>query len=127
MSPHTKRRALAFTLLSSTLSVAIGVAGLALYHRQVIVPAQRIGLVDLAEVYRQKEAEFTKRLTQARGEDDRQAALAIAQRFAGRLPQALAELPHDCGCLVLLRQGVVGAPVHSLDLTPLLQQKLEAP
>ncbi len=126
MSPHTRRRALLFTLLSCTLSVALGAVGLTLYHRQVIAPQQRLGLVDLAEVYRLKEAEFTQRLTQARGEEDRQAALLGAQRFASRLPQALNELPQHCSCLVLLRQGVVGSP-HSLDLTPLLQQLLESP
>lgn len=125
--PRRPRRALLFTLLCGVLSTAVSVAALALYHHRVIEPRLRIGLVDLPEVYRQREARFTQALTQARGEEERQAALSDAKRFAARLPQALAELPIACECLVLMRQGVVSPAPHSIDLTPLLQQKLEAP
>ena len=49
------------------------------------------------------------------------------QQFARRLPAALQELAQDCGCLVLLKSAVAGAPAHAQDLTALLRQKLERP
>jgi hypothetical protein len=50
-------------LLNAGMACAIVLGTLAAYDRVVVRPAQLIGVVDVAEVYRQKEAEFTLILT----------------------------------------------------------------
>lgn len=114
-------------LVSAVLSVLIVAAGLALYDHTVIRPALVIGMVDVAEVYRAKETEFTQLLTRTTLEEDRQKALLMAGAFAQRLPVALEELPRDCSCLVILKSAVAGPTPHTLDLTPLLRRKVDAP
>jgi hypothetical protein len=112
------------TLTATLLAMA---AALAVYDRWIVRPALRIGIVDLSEVYRQKEAEFTLTLTKAGTDDERQSAVAMARRFAQRLPVALDELPRECGCLVVLRSAVAGATPRAIDLTAQLKHKVEAP
>ena len=106
-------------------------ASLAAYDRWVLRPALVIGVVDVAEVYRAKEAEFTEILTrtlsQPHSEEDRQKALSMAKAFAQRLPAALDELPRECGCLVLLKTAVAGPTPNTVDLTAQLRRKVEAP
>ena len=102
-------------------------AGLAGYDHWIMRPALRIGIVDVGEVYRQKEAEFTLILTKAGTEDERQQAMVMARRFARRLPAALEELPRECGCLVVLKSAVAGDTARTVDLTPHLKSKVEAP
>jgi hypothetical protein len=114
-------------LVSAVLSVLIVAAGLALYDHTVIRPALVIGMVDVAEVYRAKETEFTQLLTRTTLDEDRQKALLMARAFAQRLPVALEELPRDCSCLVILKSAVAGPTPHTLDLTPLLRRKVDAP
>lgn len=115
-------------LLANALVSLVVVAGaLLLYDRLVIRPARAIGVVDLAEVYRVKEDEFTRRLTAAHSEEERQTTLQMAKTFAQRLPVALESLPAECGCLVLLKASVASPTPQTVDLTPRLRQKLEAP
>jgi NAD(P)H-nitrite reductase large subunit len=109
------------------LTVFVVAAALLLYDRQVLRPALRIGTVDVGEVYRQKEAEFTQMLTKAGSDEDRQRAMLMARAFAQRLPTALEELPRDCGCLVVLKGAVAGVTPHTVDLTAQLRQKVGAP
>ena len=107
---------------------ALVVAGaIAAYDRLVVRPGQRLGVVDLSEVYRQKEAEFTLILTKAVSDDDRQKAMLLARRFSQRLPAALDELPRECGCLVVLKSAVAGETPRTVDLTAHLKQKVEQP
>jgi hypothetical protein len=88
-------------------------------------------VVDVAEVYRAKEAEFTQILTKALShppsEEDRQKALIMARAFAQRLPLALDELPRECNCLVVLRTAVAGPTPNTVDLTAQLRRKVAAP
>lgn len=120
-------------LIPATLAVLCSLAALAVYDRQVVRPGQRLGIVDVGEVYRQREAAFTRLLTDAgnasgpQADQARAQALAGAQQFARRLPHALQALAQDCGCLVLLKSAVAGSPPHAQDLTALLHQKLEQP
>jgi len=114
-----------FTQVLLTLFVVL--AALLLYDRRIVRPALRIGMVDVAEVYRQKEAEFTQLLTKASSDDDRQRAMLMARAFAQRLPIALEELTHDCDCLVILKGAVVGPTTHTVDLTAQLRQKVGTP
>lgn len=102
-------------------------AGLAAYDHWVLRPALRVGVVDVGEVYRQKEAEFTLILTKAGSDDERQKAMAMARRFAQRLPAALDELPRECRCLVVLKSAVAGDAARMVDLTAQLKSKVEAP
>ena len=106
-------------------------ASLATYDRLVLRPALVIGVVDVAEVYRAKEAEFTqiltKALSQPPSEEDRQKALIMARAFAQRLPLALDELPRECNCLVVLRTAVAGPTPNTVDLTAQLRRKVAAP
>ena len=114
-------------LVQLVLTLLVVAGALLLYDRSVVRPAQRIGVVDVAEVYRQKEAEFTQLLTRTPAEEDRQKALLMARAFAQRLPAALEELPRDCGCLVVLKSAVAGPTPQMVELTAALRRKLEAP
>ena len=101
--------------LNLLLSLFFLSAGLALYDHLVVRPAMVIGVVDVAEVYRSKEAEFTRLLTQTASEESRQRALLME------------ELPRDCSCLVIVKTALAGPTRHTVDLTTLLRQKVDAP
>ena len=117
-------RAVLFQGATTLLTVA---ASLAAYDHWIVRPALRLGIVDVGEVYRQKEAEFTLILTKANSDDERQKAMAMARVFAQRLPVALDELPGECGCLVVLKSAVAGTTPRTVDLTAHLKHKVEAP
>ncbi len=114
-------------LLQALVALLVVAAALAAYDRLVVRPAQIVGVVDVGEVYRQKEAEFTLILTKANSDDERQRAMAMARSFAQRLPVALEELPRECGCLVVLKSAVAGPTPRTLDLTAHLKRKVETP
>jgi len=122
MKPNTAQ-----LLRQSLLTLVVVSAALTAYDRFVLRPALIIGVVDVAEVYRAKEAEFTQILTKASSEDDRQKALFMARTFAQRLPLALEELPRECNCLVVLKAAVAGATPNTVDLTAVLRRKVSAP
>ena len=113
--------------LHGTATFLAVAAAIAAYDHWVVRPALRVGLVDVGEVYRQKEAEFTLILTKAGSDDERRKAMAMARVFAQRLPLALEELPLECGCLVVLKSAVAGATPRTVDLTAHLKRKVEAP
>ena len=114
------------TLLNAAIALAIALGSLAVYDRYVIRPLRLVGIVDVGEVYRQKEAEFTLLLTQAVSDGDRDKAFAMARSFSQRLPLALEELPRECGCLVVLKSALAGPTPRTLDLTAQLRRKVEA-
>ena len=72
-------------LAHGLVTLFVVAASLAAYDRWVLRPALVIGVVDVAEVYRAKEAEFTqiltKTLSQPSSEEARQNALAMARAF----------------------------------------------
>ena len=121
MSPRT------LFIANALISLILVAGALLAYDRQVIRPARTIGVVDLAEVYRAKDDEFSRRLTAAHSEEERQATLQIARSFAQRLPVALESLPAECGCLVILKASVAGPTPYTIDLTARLRQKVETP
>lgn len=114
-------------IIHTAATLFLVVIALLAYDRLVAHPAQLIGIVDVGEVYRLKEAEFTQQVTKTTSEDERQKALAMARQFAQRLPLALEELPRDCQCLVLVRTSVAGTPPNAVDLTALLKRKVNLP
>ncbi|MFY9327207.1 MAG: hypothetical protein WAO76_04190 [Georgfuchsia sp.] len=121
------KSALSQLLVHSLITLFVVAASLAAYDRMVLRPALIIGVVDVAEVYRAKEAEFTHILTKTSSEEDRQKALLMARAFAQRLPAALDELPRECNCLVVLKTAVAGATPNTIDLTASLRRKVAAP
>ena len=78
-------------LLHALVAVLLAAAGIAAYDRWVLRPALVVGVVDLSEVYRAKEAEFTQLLTNTGSDAERERALALARRFSQRGGQALRE------------------------------------
>jgi hypothetical protein len=108
------------------VAITVAVAALAVYDRFIARSALIVGVVDIATVYRAKEAEFTRLITSATSDEERRLALEMARAFSRRLPAALAELPNECACLVVLKSAIAGAPA-SLDLTPALRRKVDAP
>lgn len=110
-----------------TLTAMLVAFALAAYDRWVLRPALRIGVVDVGEVYRQKEAEFTVILTKAGSDEERQQAIAMARTFSKRLPIALDDLSRECACIVLLKSAVAGNTPRIVDLTALLRSKVESP
>jgi hypothetical protein len=113
-------------VLSAALSSVVCAVLVAAYDHWVVRPAQVIGVVDVGELYRLKEAEFAALLTSGKGEADRDKALALAQDFARRLPTALEGLSEDCRCLVLLKSAVAAQTANTRDLTAALKDKLSA-
>ena len=118
-------------LTQGLVTLLVVAASLTAYDRWVLRPALVIGVVDVAEVYRAKEAEFTqiltKALSQPAAEEERQKALVMARAFAQRLPLALDELQRECNCLVILRTAVAGPTPNTIDLTAQLRRKVAAP
>ena len=118
-------------LTQGLVTLLVVAASLTAYDRWVLRPALVIGVVDVAEVYRAKEAEFTqiltKALSQPASEEERQKALVMARAFAQRLPLALDELPRECNCLVILKTAVAGSTPNTVDLTAQLRRKVGAP
>ena len=108
-------------LVATVLAVA---AGLAWYDRQVFRPSQRYGLVDVNEVYRIKEREWTELLTKGQGDADRAKALALAEQFSKVFPRALQELSRDCRCVVFVRSALASDGPDTVDMTDLLKRKV---
>lgn len=108
-------------LLSSAFVVAIALLA---YDRVIFRPSQHIGVVDIGEVYRAKEAQFAQLLTKSNSDDERQKAIELAKQFAQRLPAALDELPRECNCLVMVKTAIVGATPNAIDLTEQLKRKV---
>ncbi len=110
------RHVLAWPLLGMTLLCA---ATLAAYHFAVVRPAmQRVALLDIAEIYRLKEAQFEKLIADPKATDaDRRRALDEAQGFGKALETLLHELPARCHCVLLNKAAVIGAGGELPDLT----------
>lgn len=117
-------KALALHGLVSALLVAFALAA---YDRWIMRPALRVGVVDIGEVYREKEAEFTLILTKAATDEERQRAMTLARVFSHRLPLALDDLPRECNCLVIMRSAIAGRTANTVDLTAHLKSKVGNP
>jgi hypothetical protein len=108
-------------VLNALVSLFVVAVGIAAYHHTVRSPADRIGVIDVTEVYRLKEKEFTDLVTKAgASESDKDKAMAGAEAFPSPAA-ALRELP---------RVRLPGTAAHATrrirqpDLTPALQRKV---
>jgi len=118
--------------LGVAINVLLIVLAVIAYDQYARVRELRVAVVDVAAVYRWKEAQFTALLTQP-GADARAESSAphLAAAFARELPQALDDIAAECHCLLLTRAVLAGPPehvaAHVADLTPTLKQKLGMP
>ena len=65
-------------LLHALVAALLAAAGIAAYDRWVLRPTLVVGVVDLSEVYRAKEAEFTQMLTSTGTEAEREVRRRMA-------------------------------------------------
>lgn len=115
-------RSIVVAWIVATATMALGLYA---YHTRWVQAPLTIGVVDISDVYRAKEREYSDLLTKAGATDeDQQRARAMAGQFAADLPKALSEMPAECQCLVLLKSAVVGDTPNTLELTALLRRKL---
>jgi hypothetical protein len=115
-------RTLTLQLVLTLAVVALALTG---YHRFVLAPSVRFGVVDVSEVYRLKEKQILAVVTKPTVTDaDKQMAVTMTVEFSKTLPAALEQLPAECGCFVLLRSAVAAQAPNTVDLTPLLRQKI---
>jgi hypothetical protein len=111
-------------LINIGVTIFIIALSLIAYDHLVLRPSLQIGIVDVAEIYRLKEREFTDLVTKTGSDADRQKALLMADQFAKALPAALEELPKECDCLVLLKTAVPARAPNTMDMTAVLKQKI---
>ncbi len=109
-------------LLCCSLST---VSGIGLYHHLTAGQRVRLAVVDLASVYREREAAFAARIgKETATEADRVRAVEDAQVFARALPVVIERLSQECGCVVLLGNAVVGRTDEVVDLTEDLRKRV---
>jgi hypothetical protein len=112
-------------LVHALVTLAIVALALVGYDRLVRRPAARIGLIDVGELVRLKDARVLDVLTRAAAtENEKKAAMDFGTRFAAVFPQALEELTQECDCLVLSKSAVAGVPPNAVDLTAALKLKV---
>lgn len=107
-------------LMCALLSLANAAALLAIYHAwNVGQSRQKIATLDIAEIYRLKESQFSAILmTPSASEAERAQAIELARVFGAELAALTQSLPRECGCLVLTKAAVVGgAGANIPDLT----------
>ncbi|ODU89467.1 MAG: hypothetical protein BGO61_03375 [Thiobacillus sp. 65-69] len=79
--------------------------------------------VDIADVVKEKEAQFTALLSKPSVSDaDRQAAYLLVQKLGPEIEQAVARIQRECSCTLLVKSAVVAGA--SSDLTPRLRELL---
>lgn len=109
------------------MAVALGVvvtAGmLAAYDRAVVRPAQRIAVVDVAQLWQAAEADYARNMAIG-GAVGSATAQNLAADFSARLPAALERLPAECDCVVISKSALLGSSRPVLDLTPRLRELL---
>ena len=116
--------------LSVALNALLLLLALIAYDQVARTRELRVAVVDVAAVYRWKEAQFTALLTQPGSAAN---APQLAADIARRLPQALDEIATECQCLLLTRAVLAGQPaagngaVPVADWTATLQQRLGLP
>ncbi len=109
--------------LNAALSLALVLA-----TAWLLPPSEhRIATVDIAALYRAKEAQVTAQLLRRDASDtDRAAALRDAAAFGEQLDRLVARLPAECRCLVFTQGALIGSGAGGqiTDLTPQLRRQL---
>ena len=107
------------------VSALVAALAVAAYDSWFLPPKlPRLATVDLATLYREQEAAFSRVVSQegvTAGERDQ--AMARAEAFARSLPVALDELSEACACTVLSSNAIAGR--HGVvDLTDALRRRV---
>ena len=107
------------------LNVGISVAAAAGVTRILPPSVEAFATVDVAELYRLKEAQVTARLLNPETTDaGREAALREASGFGEELSALIVGLPDDCRCLILSRGALIASTQPVPDLTARLREQL---
>ena len=116
------RKAIALLILWSFANPA---ALLTAYHAWNAGHArQKIATLDVGEIYRLKENQFTALLLKpGASEADRAQAIELARTFGTELAALTQSLPRECGCLVLTKAAIVGGGENIPDLTPEIKRR----
>jgi len=84
----------------------------------------RIATLDVGEIYRLKENQFTAILMKpGASEADRAQAIELARTFGTELAALTQTLPRECDCLVLSKAAVVGGGQDIPDITPQIKRR----
>lgn len=82
-----------------------------------------IGLVDIADIMKAKEAQFTALMfKQGVTDEEKKSAFNQVGDFGNALSEILKKLPEECGCIVLNKAAYIAGA--SIDLTPGVKQRL---
>lgn len=118
----TRRDAIVLLTVNALVSAAM-IATAAVWFPRIQHPP--FALLDVAELYRLKESQVSAVLVKRdASETERAAAVQAAAGFGNEVTSILDALPAQCGCLVLTRGAVVGAPARLPDLTPDVRRRL---
>ena len=90
-------------------------------------PAQLIGVVDVAEVYRQKEAEFASLITAGKTEAERQRAMDLAATFARGCPRRWRNCRATAAAWWCSRARSPAHRANTVDLTAQAEVEVGAP
>ena len=109
-------------LINAVISAAmIGI------HAYWLAPRQgpQLAVLDVAELYRLKEAQVAAALVKREGtEEERAALLKRVSNFGADVTRVLQTLPDECRCLVLARGALIGPHTQLPDLTPDVRRRL---
>ncbi len=108
--------------INTVVSLALA-AGVAAWMQRTQKPT--FGTLDVAELYRLKEAQVAAVLVKRdSGDAERILAIQRAAVFGAELGKVIDILPEECGCLVLMRGAVLGSGAQLVDLTPAVRSRL---
>ena len=108
--------------INTVVSLALA-AGVSAWMQRTQKPT--FGTLDVAELYRLKEAQVAAVLVKRdSGDAERILAIRRAAVFGAELSKLIDTLPEECGCLVLVRGAVLGSGAQLVDLTPVVRQRL---
>lgn len=109
-------------LLNAGLS-ALMIAGYALWLAPSHTP--RFAVLDVAELYRLKEAQVAAQLVKPGASDtERTVVLKNVHGFGADVTRLIQAQTQECGCLILARGALVGPDTRLPDLTPELRRRL---
>ena len=118
----TRLEAARLIAINTVVSLALA-AGVAAWMQRTQKPT--FGTLDVAELYRLKEAQVAAVLVKRdSGDAERILAIQRAAIFGAELSKLIDTLPEECGCLVLMRGAVLGSGAQLVDLTPAVRQRL---